>query len=567
MKDLLKAIDEVGKILQPLLSAEAYSAFNRQQNEIKSTVNDHIYIRVPIVGIYSTGKTSLINTLLGEEGKLPVNKDPMTAIPCEIWPVQEGMVSHIEVFREDEIIFNGPIVRFREVVTRPGDFARCYCSAKPIQQWYEKGIVLVDMPGADSGVKQHNDALMQYIKKGTVYTFLQDASDGAISKTGLNFLDEIMRYGLEVHIFASRIDLVKTKQSLNATIDYIKSQIDGKSNLFYAGKLCTKKGQENVDSFSSFIEGIDAREKGRKQMVPLVGSFINSQIQLLRELEAVISSTNAADLEKQIKDLENRISRIKSELEDALNSADTPEKSTNDILERIDKAIKDNASVVAKAFLDAKKGDRISVVSETLTEILRPELVAAFSEEQQQYIDALRADIDALTNRLIANTTITEGIFADIIANQSESIIFGIRFFAEKMMNNGHPYIAMLGQILAFVAEYVPDFLRGLFGKSDEEIKEGLQKQVRTVVCAKICHELYPAILMQVKLMQKQVLEATRKQFEARLDQLYSQLNALRKTYANDQAAVNRVRDEFAQAITQLEQERDTITKEDKPHA
>ena len=186
MKDLLKAIDEVGKILQPLLSAEAYSAFNRQQNEIKGIVNDHIYIRVPIVGIYSTGKTSLINTLLGEEGKLPVNKDPMTAIPCEIWPVQEGMVSHIEVFREDEIIFNGPIVGFREVVTKPGDFARCYCSAKPIWHLYDKGIVLVDMPGADSGVKQHNDALMQYIKKGTVYAFLQDASDGAISKLGLN---------------------------------------------------------------------------------------------------------------------------------------------------------------------------------------------------------------------------------------------------------------------------------------------------------------------------------------------------------------------------------------------
>ena len=72
---------------------------------------------------------------------------------------------------------------------------------------------------------------------------------------------------------------------------------------------------------------------------------------------------------------------------------------------------------------------------------------------------------------------------------------------------------------------------------------------------------------MQVKLMQKQVLEATRKQFEARLDQLYAQLNALRKAYANDQAAADRVRDEFAQAITQLEQVKDTVTKEDKPHA
>lgn len=564
MKNLLKSIGEVGEILKPLLSAEAYSAFLKQQEEVKGIVNDHIYIRIPIVGIYSTGKTSLINTLLGEEGKLPVNKDPMTAIPCEIWPVQEGMAPHIEVFRDDEVIFNGPIVGFSKVVTRPGDFARYYCSAEPIRHFYDKGIILVDMPGADSGVKQHNDALMQYIKKGTVYAFLQDASDGAISKTGMNFLEEIMRYGLEVHIFASRIDLVKTEQNLNENIDYIKSQIDGKSNLYYAGEICTKKGQENTDSFTSFIESIDAREKGRKQMVPLVETFINSQIQLLRELGAVIGSPNAADLERQIKELEDRIAQIKIELEDALNSADTPEKSTGDIIERIDKAIKDNASVVAQAFLDAKKGNRINVVSETLTNILRPELVAAFSEEQQQYIDALRADIDALTIRLIANTTITEGIFADIISDQSESIIFGIRFFAEKMMNNGHPYIAMFGQILAFVAEYVPDFLRSLFGKNDEEIKNGLQKQVRTVVCSKICHELYPAILIQVKLMQKQVLEATRKQFEARLDQLYAQLKALQEAYANDQAALGRVRDEFAHAISQLEQVKANVNNEDK---
>lgn len=567
MKDLLKVIEDVGEILRPILSIDAYNAFTLQQNEIRRIVLDHEHIRVPLVGIYSSGKTSLINTLLGNEGKLPVDKAPMTAIPCEIIPVQEGMASHIEVYRQDEIIFDGSIAKFREIATRSGDFARYYCSAENIRHWYDKGIVLVDMPGADSGVKQHNDALMQYIKKGTVYAFLQDTVDGSISKIGLNFLDEIMRYGLEAYIFATRIDLVKSEQSKNANIDHIKSQINDRDNLIYIGELCTKKGQENVDSFSSFIEGIDAREKGRKQMVPLVETFVNSQIQLLRELGTVIGSSNVADLERQINDLENRISTIKSELEDALNSADTPEKSTEDILKRIEKSIKDNASVVAQAFLDAKKGDRINVVSETLTDILRPELVGAFSEEQQQYIDALQADIDVLTNRLIANTTITEGVFVDIIANQSENIIFGIRFLAERMMNDGHPYIAMFGQILAFVAEYVPDFLRGLFGRSDEEINEDLQKQVKTVVCKKICQELYPAILMQVKQMQKYVLETTRKQFEARLNQLYAQLKALQEAYANDQAAVDRARNEFVQAIAQLERVRNNVTKEDKLHA
>ena len=314
MEDLLKALNEVDEILRPLLSAEAYSAFTRQQKEITDIVIDRKYIRIPIVGIYSTGKTSLINTLLGEEGTLPVNKDPMTAIPCEILPVREGELPHVEVFHENEIIFNGPLVKFCDVITRPGDFARYYCSADIISHWYDKGIVLVDMPGADSGVKQHNDALMQYIKKGTVYAFLQDASDGAISKTSLNFLDEIMRYGLEAYIFTSRIDLVKSEQALNETINHIKSQLDGKLNLKYTGELCTNKGHENVNSFCSFIESLDAREKGRKQVIPLVEAFINSQIQLLRELSEVISSPNAPNLEKQIKDLEKRISQIKSEL-------------------------------------------------------------------------------------------------------------------------------------------------------------------------------------------------------------------------------------------------------------
>lgn len=564
MKRLLTSIDAVGEILCPIFSDEAFSAFKKQQNEIRTILLEHEYIRVPIVGIYSTGKTTLINSLLGEEGKLPVGRDPITAIPCEILPVKEGEIPHVEVIHEGEVVFNGAIEKYNEVITTPGDYALCYCCADTIKQWYDNGIILVDMPGADSGVKQHNDALLQYIKKGTVYAFLQDPVDGAISKTGLEFIDEILRYGLESYVFVSRIDLVKSEEGLNSTIDKIKTQIEDKNNVFYAGVISAKNG--NIDSFYTFINNLDARAKGQKLMTPIVEGFIDSQIRILRNMGTVIGDSNLAALEAQINDLENRISEIKNGLEDALKTADTPEKSTDDILDRIENAIRQNASEVAQAFLEAKRGNRINAVSQTLTDILRPELVAAFSDEQQQYIDALQADIDALTRRLIDNTNINEGVIATVINTQSEGIVVGIKLMAEKLINSENPVIAVIGQALAFVAEYVPDLLRNVFGRSDDKIKDDLKKQVRTVVCANLRRELRPAILFQVKEMQKYVLEATRKQYEARLEQLYAQLNSLREAVAKGKDAVDGKRLAYAAAVAELEKIKDDVSEKNSCH-
>lgn len=563
MKSLLETINKVGEILKPLLSEEAFSAFSKQQDEIKSIVLDHEHIRVPVVGVYSTGKTTLINRLLGDDGKLPIDRDPKTAIPCEILPVEDGEMPHVKVFRNGDVIFDGAIEKYDSFVTKPGDYARCYCSAETIKRWYDKGIVLVDMPGADSGVKQHNDALLQYIKRGTVYAFLQDAVDGAISKTGLEFIDEIMRYGLESYVFVSRTDLAKSEEGLNNAIDYIKSQIADKKNVFYAGALSAKNG--DVDSFCTFLDSLDARDKGRKLMIPLVKGFIDSQIRILRDM-AVIDDPNVAVLEAQIQDLEDRISQIKEGLEDALQKADTPEKSTQDILNRIESAIDHNAPEVAQAFLEAKRGNRLNAVSQTITDILRPELVGAFSDEQQQYIDALQADIDALTHRLIQNTKINQGVIANIINDKSGGIIFGIKLIAEKLIGSMNPIIVVIGQVLAFVAEYVPDFLRNLFGRSDEKIKEDLQHQVRTVVCEKIRSELYPVILDQVKQMQLYVLKATREQYNARLEQLQAQLKSLREAASRGRKAIQEERSAYATALEELEKVKNCITENNDLH-
>jgi len=561
MNSLLKVIDAMGEILRAVLSDEAFSAFKKQQDEIRKIVLEHEHIKVPIVGIYSSGKTSLINCLLGEEGKLPVGRDPITAIPCEILPVEEEGTPHIEVFREDEVIFDGTIEEFADVVIKPGDFARYYCSSILIRCWYDKGIVLVDMPGADSGVKQHNDALLQYIKNGTVYVFLQDCLDGSLSKSGLKFVDEIMSYGLESYVFVSRIDLEKSAENLNSTIEYIKSQIEGKDKVFYGGAVSSKDGK--MESFHSFLDNLDAHAKGREQMGVLVATFIESQIQILRNMTNVLSDPNAGDLEKQIQDLEDRIFQIKRGLEEALDSADTPEKSTDDILNRLEKKIYQNATVVAQAFLDAKKGNRINAVSQILTEILRPELVEAFSDEQKQYITALQTDIDALTSKLLENTKLDDGTIVKIIEDQSQGIILGIKLIAEKLIGSGNQIAVIIGQVLAFVAEYVPDFLRSVFGRSDQEIIEDLKKKVRTVICAEILKELRPSILNQVKQMQKYVLDATRKRYEAQISQLTAQLNSLRKAAEKGQEALDGERGALVTAMAELEKVRESLLKKD----
>jgi len=518
MVDLKSVINTIVDSVSPLLSEEMVENLKVEQSQLLEMLHENEHIKVPIVGDFDAGKTSLVNVILEEDGLLPVSTQPETSIPCELLPIDDNEDPHIVVKRGEEVIFNDSIENYKSAKAAPGDYAILYTRSPRIKEWYDKGIILVDMPGASSGIKEHNEAILRYISKGTIYAFLVDAVNGAISKSSLDFINEIMQYGFNIGIFISRIDL-STQQNLIDTEEYILHQIEGLLKNEKIGKICPIKGE--IEDFENFIDGINVGDTGYQTMLPVVKKFLQDQISLLTEMNSALTTTSDEELDNRINDIQSQIEQINHAIHDSLQSVDSPEQSTEDILNSVNAAIRNKATYLAEVFLGSSAGNRLTAVNEALLGVIRPTLLNSFKQEQEEFITSLNAKINDLTQHLLTTIQMPQGILNDLVSQNQVAIVQGIRLVAERLMQADSPIAQILGQLLNFFAEYVPDLIREILGNNSENrLKAQLEEQVRGPISRNITESLRTPIEQQVRLMQSQIIEATRKQYEQRINQL-----------------------------------------------
>ena len=537
MLELKSVVNTIVDRVSPLLSEEMVENMKVEQAQLLKILAENEHIKVPIVGDFNAGKTSLVNAILEEDGLLPVDIKPETAVPCEIRPVEDGGKPYLVVIRGEEEIFKDKIENYKSARVIPGDYAILYTTAPRTKNWYDKGIILVDMPGASSGMKEHNEAILRYISQGTIYAFLIDSKYGAISKSGLDFIDEIKQYGLNIGIFISRTDL-STQESLLDTMDYISHQIEGVLQNPKIGKVSA--AENDIVDFESFINDINADNVGYQKLLPVVSKFLTDQIALLKEMNSAINAASDADLDERINALQTQIAQINHAIRDSLESVDSPEKSTDEILDSLNVAIKNKATYLAEVFLSNSAGNRLPAVNEALLGVIRPTLHRAFKNEQDEFITNLNTNINDLTQHLLTTIQMPQGVLDNLIAQNQVAIAQGIRLVAERLMQADSPIAQILGQLLNFFAEYVPDLIRQFLGNNnDSRLKAQLEDQVRGPICRSITQSLRTPIEQQVRLMQSQVIETTRKQYERRINQLEALLSDLirQRDLGNEQAA------------------------------
>ncbi|MGL4332632.1 MAG: dynamin family protein [Bacteroidales bacterium] len=159
------------KFLLPTALAEVTTERNRLLSILKSDAN----IKMPIIGDFSAGKTSLINTYIDRQNLLPVDITPETAVAYELYYSDN---EYVELFRSNNPIKKCDLQDIKKLAVEPGDIAKVYINSTAIKRLNERGIVLVDMPGIDSGIQAHNDAILNYIDKGSVFIMMMDIEQG-----------------------------------------------------------------------------------------------------------------------------------------------------------------------------------------------------------------------------------------------------------------------------------------------------------------------------------------------------------------------------------------------------
>lgn len=524
-KDKIQQVDE---IMKSIIGESEKQSLAIDEEQTINLLEESAKIKLPIIGVFNAGKTTLVNSLLGSDGMLPVNIVPETAIPCELYPVMEGVPPYAEIYRGAQQIYKGDIAGYGNISVQPGDFGKVYTTSPIIKSWSDKGIILVDMPGYDSGIEEHNSAIGRYMNQGTVFAFLMNCTHGSLRASELSLLKEVCQYGLKIGIFLTWSDQqsAEKNEEIKAYVEYQTQSFLPKGTI--VGTLAVLD-DDNKD-FIDFVNGIDSESIVSEKSKPIVLSFVSKQMANLKSAIALAQSgLDETAIDSKIKELTERIHEMEGLLKSRLEEADTPEKSTQDVLDAARQAIKLNAGILADAILQSRGSGTISSVTETLVSIIRPALAKAFREEQEQFVSALKADISELTRHILEGIDIPTDVLEEIIGNNEKAIVGYLHMIADMLQNHSHPVVRIIGQVLTFVAEYIPDIIRSFFG-GNEKVHAKLVENIQGPITDAIVSGLRRPVSEQIRALQAQILQAICVQYESSIENMKRTLAALNES-------------------------------------
>lgn len=512
----LDVVERSFSISKDFLLENALKQVAEEKAALSAELHEETGIKVPIVGDFSAGKSSLVNCLLGRNGLLPVDITPETAVAYEI---NFSTTEKVELYRDGEKIEEKTVDSIKQLSVHPGDVAKVYVNVPVIKEFQDRGIILVDMPGIDSGIKEHNDAILHYINKGTAFVLLTDSESGSLRESTISFITELSKYNLKPAVIISKIDK-NPESEVNEIKEYVEFQAKRAiGNQTYVG--CISSANNNISDFTNFLYSLDSNSLISAKFANRVISFVNLQIVSITAQKDILRA-NIQDVEEKIKKLEEQKNRISVQLTDTVPYADTPEKSTQDILDLVKAELNVHAEDVAIKVVNKEDANTINAM---MMNYIRPVVINAFKEEGEQYASAMNTAVDDVSKALQDSLSI-DGNFVDgIVENMREDIVGGVQMAAE-FLKMGGVLGQIFGWILTFFGEKIPDLIRWFFGKSKETIIAEAADKIRSSIIDKIVEQLRPIMYEQVKAQQKRIRESIQQKVSNSINSLQESIKA-----------------------------------------
>ncbi len=200
---------------------------------------DTMPLLVPVVGEFSAGKSTMLNKLIGRD-MLSVSMKPETAIPAELYYSAEEY--------DEGVYADGRAERISDVSQAAGKYV---CVRRHINSSFLRDIqplTLVDMPGFDSPLNEHNAAIFNYLDRGIHYAVLIPADAGTITKSMERQIYDIINFGKKCTFFLSKTDSRGVDD-----IASIKSGLEAQLYPFTGGCTLQEVNKDDVSLFSTFV--------------------------------------------------------------------------------------------------------------------------------------------------------------------------------------------------------------------------------------------------------------------------------------------------------------------------
>ncbi len=172
--DYLSAVEE--EVSKTNLVDSVIDRFNFKES-IKAISETELLI--PVIGAFSAGKSSLLNSFLGEN-RLPEKITPETSLATEL---RYSENERIEAVGSNGNVEEFSIEEIEKIKDRAAEFKhlRMYLKNENIKKI--EPLILVDIPGFESPLDLHNQTIMEYINRSVHYLILTSIEDGSLTKS------------------------------------------------------------------------------------------------------------------------------------------------------------------------------------------------------------------------------------------------------------------------------------------------------------------------------------------------------------------------------------------------
>lgn len=497
MIDRTKYLDKFSS-MQEIAARYEDDSFKESLENIEY-ISKHFDVKVLFVGHFSAGKSALINCLIEKEDFLEEDTAPQTSIATELYYTSDKECCY--AYKEDKAFVKIPL-KHDDLDPNTYTHISCYLQSEALQQLAD--YTIVDTPGFDSSIENHNKALANYINRGAAYVLVIDVDKGCIDTHALRFLQEVSQYSNRIVVMLNKCD-----KRTSEDVDAIKTQVEFTLDMegINAEVYCVSKYDSDISkTLIDIISKFDAQEIYDAR----VRCGLYHEAVSMKKILKIVQDKAYVDvyeLDEEIRRYENTKKNINATFETKRKQAENSLKnSTEEVIGQIHSALDNQVSALAEAAINGGGKAVESIIMETI----RPVIVNAVKEIATEEVDDIVHSIVSCTSfefghdqdfldilQNMAEQTknyITDGSFErlsglvenntnDTKGSKAESIykaVTGVAAITTKIVS---PWLEL---IIVFLPEIV-NLVKSIFGESAED---KVKRQLRTVVIPQICNKM-----------------------------------------------------------------------------
>lgn len=455
---------------------------------------DKFKVTTPIIGGFSTGKSSMINAVL-EDDVLPFEITPETAIPTEVYYgnnrvllCYDKLVKQISIDEYKNMELDADVIRLVKLEYE-NNFLRQIPDVK-----------IVDMPGFDSGIELHNRAIDNYIPYSLAYIITFSAEEPVIKESISNFLKELKLHGMPIYVVITKCDKVSDTE-LRRCIEFMEENIPKLLGIESVTIVCEKaKRNRDVTEVKNILLEIQKKSQDifkrkfsieLKEAVLLIEKYVINRIKGMEFTDSELEDKQKK-LKKNISEITEKIQREKISFQSQTNKCVTSIKT------------KINSDLAAASSLLENMIYNGHDITDKINMIVR-----------NSVIWSIKSEFEPRLQRYLKN--VVELIHVDLIAD-TEVNLNNMQVAVDKMMKEvvvkTLPAIiavigtVLTGPILGIIAAVLSAFVEGFFkSKREKEKRELISQKVRSEVIPQITEEAAKNVEIEITSYVEQINE------------------------------------------------------------